>query len=286
MKTKPIASAILVACILAMPSVQVQAQDKGAFNFRYRVSDSRVNIFDDGSNTRLQLPEGTLIPAVVTIKTSGQSIIDLKRDGSYLLIPGVHQNLKLIWANGREINVAYAGESTPERMGGAAAYGAVTPVQQYASAQKPAPVSQLPDSAQQRALESAWAEAGRVPQVAQHVQAVQASAVQAPLPGQFGTPISAAAPVVPAFKLQAPETVRTALDRWSKSAGWAFGPEHYTVSFDIPVVANHDNLGTDFKTSVRLLLDSTALTDAPIQPCFYSNRVLRVVLRSERCDRL
>ncbi|PUE08661.1 hypothetical protein B9Z51_06840 [Limnohabitans sp. T6-5] len=284
MKQKPIASAILVACILAMPAVQ--AQDKGAFNFRYRVSDSRVNIFDDGSNTRLQLPEGTLIPAVISIKTNGQSIIDLKRDGSYLVIPGVHQTLKLIWANGREINVVYAGESTPERMGGAAAYGTVTPIQQYASAQRPAAVSQQPDSGQQRATENAWAAAGRVPQFAQHVETVQASAVQAPLPGQYGTPVTTAAPVVPPFKLQAPETVRTALDRWSKSAGWAFGPEHYTVSFDIPVLANDENLGTDFKTAVRLLLDSTALTDAPIQPCFYSNKVLRVVLRSERCDRL
>jgi len=37
---------------------------------------------------------------------------------------------------------------------------------------------------------------------------------------------------------------------------------------------------------VRGLLSSTDLTDFPVQPCFYSNNVLRVVTRAEVCDRM
>lgn len=87
------------------------------------------------------------------------------------------------------------------------------------------------------------------------------------------------------FLLKPPETVRSAVDRWAKQAGWTFGPEHYIVPVDIPVVGTFA-MPSDFKAAIRVLLDSTDLGDTPVQPCFYSNQVIRVVLRQERCDRL
>ena len=90
----------------------------------------------------------------------------------------------------------------------------------------------------------------------------------------------------PSFKLEAGSTVRATLNAWTRQAGWTFLPEHYTIGVDIPISASSENIGGDFRASVRTLLDSTALTDTPIQPCFYSNNVLRVVLRTDRCDRL
>lgn len=79
-------------------------------------------------------------------------------------------------------------------------------------------------------------------------------------------------------------TIREALVTWAKRAGWTHEPEHWTPSFDLPVLSSAD-LGSDFKTAVRALLSSTDLTNTPLQPCFYSNNVLRVVPKAELCDR-
>ena len=80
-------------------------------------------------------------------------------------------------------------------------------------------------------------------------------------------------------------TVRGVLERWSQSAGWTFNVEHWTVNRDLPISADTVVRG-DFKAAVRALLASTDLTDLPLQPCFYANAVLRVVPRSEVCDRM
>lgn len=79
-------------------------------------------------------------------------------------------------------------------------------------------------------------------------------------------------------------TVREVLARWSKGAGWSNEPEDWTVNFDLPINASA-NLGTDYKAAVRGLLDSTSLTNLPLQPCFYSNQVMRVVPKAELCDK-
>jgi hypothetical protein len=80
-------------------------------------------------------------------------------------------------------------------------------------------------------------------------------------------------------------TVRRVLERWSKTAGWMFGLEHYAVDRDLPVYAQTAFRG-DFRSAVRSLLASSEMTDLPLQPCFYNNSVLRVVPRAELCDRM
>ncbi len=80
------------------------------------------------------------------------------------------------------------------------------------------------------------------------------------------------------------QNFRKVLTRWSKTSGWTFEPEHWAVARDIPV-SGSDAVITDFKTAVRRLLKSTTLTDLPVQPCFYSNNVLRVIPASELCAR-
>lgn len=108
-------------------------------------------------------------------------------------------------------------------------------------------------------------------------------------PAQASMPMTAAAVAAelpaPEFRLAPPETVRAALERWSKQAGWVFGPDLWAAPVDIPVVTSAA-MGSDYRAAVRKLLDATSLTDVPLQPCFYSNRVLRVVSRSQLCDRL
>lgn len=83
------------------------------------------------------------------------------------------------------------------------------------------------------------------------------------------------------------KTVREVLERWAKSVGSVHKPEHWTIDRDLPIMGTADAsvFGTDFQNAVRKLLESSEFTDRPVQPCFYSNRIIRVVPRSEICDK-
>lgn len=93
-------------------------------------------------------------------------------------------------------------------------------------------------------------------------------------------------PVIPTWSVTvADKTFREALARWAKTAKWTFEPEHWTVPVDIPLTASATFRG-DFKTAVQQMISSTELSETPLQPCFYSNRVVRVVPYNEMCDRM
>ncbi len=97
------------------------------------------------------------------------------------------------------------------------------------------------------------------------------------------TPQSAPAQV--SFQAGPPDTtLRSVLMRWATAAGWTFQPQHWAVDVDIPL-AGTAQFGTEFKSAVRGLLNATELAERPLQPCFYSNRVLRVVPLAQLCNR-
>lgn len=76
----------------------------------------------------------------------------------------------------------------------------------------------------------------------------------------------------------------TVVTAWANKAGWTFRMEHWTVPSDYAVQGGAKFEG-DFKTAIRALLDTTSHSTLPVQPCFYTNKVLRVVPRTEFCDR-
>lgn len=80
------------------------------------------------------------------------------------------------------------------------------------------------------------------------------------------------------------KTIRGVINKWSRQANWNFKDEHWSVARDFPVVAD-TAFNNDFKAAVRELLKTTELTDYPVQPCFYSNGVVRVVPYAELCDK-
>lgn len=79
------------------------------------------------------------------------------------------------------------------------------------------------------------------------------------------------------------KTIRNALKGWAIKAGWSFEPEHWAVPVDIPITASSTFTG-DFKLAARQLIRSTELGSTPLQPCFYTNKVVRVVPINEMCD--
>lgn len=82
-------------------------------------------------------------------------------------------------------------------------------------------------------------------------------------------------------------SIREVLVRWSKSALWVHESVHWTLDSDFPVEAAADasQFTADYRTAVRRLLAGTENTERPAQPCFYSNGVMRVILKSQFCDR-
>lgn len=98
-------------------------------------------------------------------------------------------------------------------------------------------------------------------------------------------PLAPSTPLAKPFEATlADQNLRRSLGRWAIQAGWTFRAEHWTPDVDIAVSAPAV-FGSDFKTAVRALLAGTELSAKPLQPCFYSNLVLRVVAQTERCDR-
>lgn len=80
------------------------------------------------------------------------------------------------------------------------------------------------------------------------------------------------------------QNIRKAIKKWAQAAPWTFTDEHWDVDVDIPL-AGSASFGRDFQIAVRDLLAATELGDRPLQPCFYSNKVLRVIALADRCDR-
>lgn len=102
-------------------------------------------------------------------------------------------------------------------------------------------------------------------------------------------PLAPAKPIPPATPIwkvsPSDRTIREALKSWARAAGWSFEPEHWAVNADIPITAQASFSG-DFKNATRQLIGTTELSETPLQPCFYSNRVVRVVPINEMCDRM
>ncbi|MDH4602345.1 toxin co-regulated pilus biosynthesis Q family protein [Pseudomonas syringae] len=106
------------------------------------------------------------------------------------------------------------------------------------------------------------------------------------VPIKPSVPAVPAPPPIPSWEVTPKDrTMREALKKWASTAGWTFQPEHWAVPVDIPLTAGASFRG-DFKTAVRQLISSTELSETPLQPCFYSNRVVRVVPINEMCDRM
>lgn len=91
-------------------------------------------------------------------------------------------------------------------------------------------------------------------------------------------------PMIPTWNVSTKDrTIREALKSWTVVAGWTFEPEHWAVPVDLPLTAGASFRG-DFKSAVRQLIATSELSDTPVQPCFYLNKVVRVVPINVSCD--
>lgn len=232
------------------------------YSFAWRLSGDRavapIQVFDNGNKTWLQFPPQRPLPAVFEHTAAGDRPLKYTQEGPYMVLDGVWPQLVL-----RGGRLQSRVERLLEPGNEAATPPVITPViapvlpaDFSAAAKQSAPAAPLPSLALQAA----------------------ANAVALPVAGASDASVQHFAVSPKDLNL------RSALARWAKSAGWTFEPEHWAVDADIPIVASA-TFEPGFKLAVQDLVASTELADRPLQPCFYSNRVLRIVPYAQQCDR-
>ena len=278
----------------------------GAPNFDWRLSGDRrvapLQVFDDGRDVWLQFAPEQAVPAIFSGRGAGVRAVPYQRHPPYIVVPG--QWAGLVFQGGTLR--AYADRIAANA--GAVQGGSAMPMAQASSAlgasdhaslahrplvgQGPPVAGETSGRAVAAAEQSARAHSAAVspdagPRLPVSPYAVSPHAVRpasvAPDAKHRGG-ATAATPVGARFRI-GPEdvTLRGGLTRWAGLAGWTFDPQHWAVDVDIPV-AGTALFDGDFKEAVRALLTATELAERPVQPCFYSNKVLRVVPHARACQ--
>jgi hypothetical protein len=265
-----------MACASARPA----SPGSAAYDFAYRLSGDRrvapVQVFDDGRTTWLQFQPGQTLPAVFVASSAeeaGGQLASYTQQGPYLVLNGTAKAFVL------RIGAITA---RAEYTGGAPRAGLVNaapgiPSQWADEIAAPAPAAAAPSPSAQTVGMSSLPTASRLGQ-----QAVTSALPSGP--GPAAGSVAQESSVLEFDVSLSDRNMRTALGRWARQAGWTFHPEHWAADVDIPL-SGVAAFGADFRHAVRTLLSSTELAERPLQPCFYSNRVLRVVPLTQACDR-
>jgi hypothetical protein len=238
----------------------------GKLDFGWRLSGDRavapLQVFSDTSRTWLQWLPGQILPIILGTTEQGEQVLTYLRQGPYTIIDG-HWPALLFrsarqQARARRIEASFASSSTTQQSVSQYQLGLQSPLssQQHSSAHLQSNSHAASSSQQQSGLQQPSSS---------HQQSAQ--------------------PSRPFFSVSHTDLhLRQALIRWAGLSGWRFEPEHWAVDVDIPLSASA-KFSDDFVSSVQALLASTELSDRPLQPCFYSNQVLRIVPVAEPCDR-
>jgi len=239
----------------------------GPYDFGWHLSGDRavapLQVFDDGRDTWLQFQAGQPLPALFGVRDGMQRLLQYRRFGPYVKVEGVWQEL-MLRGGALTAKAQYQGENQQGRFlslapptqadGAGIADKAFVPLP---SAPSSHPVAASPSPA---------------------------AATSAATSTETSTETSTSTASVHFRATPADANIRRALVRWAKAAQWTFEPEHWTPDVDIPLAGSAD-FPPDFRQAVRQLLAATELSERPLQPCFYSNRVLRVVPLAQACDR-
>ena len=277
------------ACIAA-PAAQMQlGMLPGAnatvsdLDFRYRFSgDSSLKplrVYNNSITTTIEFAH-TPDNSPPTLQIEGvqkylNSSVKLFKDPDRLIVDGLFDSAELVYSGTKK------GRVTIERLvkTGTSSKGLILP-----------PIKPVPVQAQQKAVVQS---APTPPTVqAEGFAKPITSGVVAPSTPVVAAPTIAVAPPkplpppIPTWTVSPQDkTIRETLAKWAASAGWTFiplGRDYWTVPQDFDVVAS-DTFRGDFKDAVRKLIASTELTKTPLQPCFFSNKAVRVILINEEC---
>jgi len=257
----------------------------GSYSFAWRLSGDRragpLQVFDNGQTTWLQFAPDQTLPAIFARTAQGDQLLAYRRQGPYAVLDGVWSVLMLragtLESRVERIEPDHTGSRTQTGQSGQSDTGVNEPAV-TAQANAPSLLSLRPDPA----ARSLSAEA-----LTQHLVPLGLPAGATMAVPEADAAESYRPPTAPPSGYQvSPQdgNIRLVLSRWARSSGWTFESEHWVVDVDIPI-AGTARFELEFDEAVQQLLASTELSDRPLQPCFYANKVLRVVPYAQSCDR-
>ncbi len=319
---KPLA---LVLCCAALsgacttlptrPLARGAATAPRAYDFNWRLSGdpavAPLQVFHDGRDTWLHFAPGQAVPAVFVDAGQGEQIAAYTRQAPYVVVAGMWPRLVLRGGRSRA-QADYLGAAAGQQGGAAIALppqGTPVPAEPAAAsdhvdgidtgaagrngrdqvlAAKPvaaATVSAAMSASPARsAARVSTSTASPAPALAlTPTLAPAATLALAPTPALASAPTPVPVPAV-FHATPADGTMRALLRNWSRQAGWTFDSEHWAVDVDIPL-SGSASFSDGYQNAVRDLLAASELGERPVQPCFYANRVLRVVPLNQPCDR-
>ena len=255
-----------------------------------------LQVFDDGERMWLQFSPDGAWPAVFAVASRGWRPVSYRADGPYMVLEGVYSHLELRGGSlqgsiKRAIPPGNAAYAVPAGTADASPMSS-SPTRSPSTVDMRSGVGVQPSAGLQMETGLHPDAAPSHPSMASPTPMSAAAITAASFPGSAGASVTPSAPTTSLLGPPAPlftvgpadGTIRQALERWAGSAGWTFTPEHWAVDVDIPLVGQA-SFQADFKSAVRQLLASTEMGERPLQPCFYSNKVVRVVPYAEPCDR-
>jgi hypothetical protein len=267
---------------------QWHAQSRAAvrYDFAWRLTGDRqvapLQVFDDGTRTWLQFRAGQAVPAIFAGTEGGEIAVTYTQRNPYVVLDGKWPTL-FMRGGSLQARADYLGAGAATLHAAAITPGVSAPLAPSFAAS--AGLAAIPAPAIQDASRAPHA-AGR-PAAAPRAVAAGPARIDTTSPSHARGNSAAASALAThaAYRaLPADGNMRRVLLRWASAAGWTFGPEHWAVDVDIPLAGGAE-FGGDFKGAVRGLMASTELGERPLQPCFYVNRVLRVVPAAQACDR-
>lgn len=255
--------------------------DKQAADFDFSwqlVGDASLlplQVFDNGKKTWLQYSYGTVIPAMFAHTDKGDVLLRPVKDGEFLVINTVPT--KILLRGGLHSAEIYKSNNHLATVDGSIKQSVETiSIKSVLEETKPEEIASVATNTVKNTAVAKVANAFNLP--------VDSYAVKADTSNN--KLLKDRINILPKEYSVSPKdlNIRRALKLWSKNSEWTFSDEHWSVDVDIPI-SGSASFGNSFQVAVRDLLAATELGDRPLQPCFYSNKVLRIVPLAQRCDR-
>lgn len=276
----------LSGCVPLVPPYDPSAAvlSAGAFDFNWRLSGERavapLQVFNNQHQVWLQFRPGQHLPAIFAYQDGRYHAVQYQYFEPYVVIEGTWRNL--LFQGGQLQAQAQYGSTIANRNHFAEESKPTNPppnkqLQQRAPHPPETPTAAHEHSSQTelaQALRTAAQEAMSSPQ---HHKAADRS------PKEHDKTETTPKRRTERFIIEpADHTLRQALQRWAKQAGWFFADEHWGLQVDYPIVNKAEFEGS-FEQSIEQLLQSVQLSAQPLRACFYRNRVLRVIPESQFC---
>lgn len=288
--------------LFARTEKQASVTSSGEFDFAWRLSGepavAPLQVFDNGRQMWLQFAPEQPVPAVFAHTADGDRLLEYRREGPYVVLDRVWPHLILRGGlqssrvdrfaqtsgthlqPGVGIELEAPGAAVVLALPNLLASGAQVPKTEFANfgALKPEPAL----------VHEVQASSTASPSVATlaSLQNNLSSLADAGLSVAERVPDTSADMVEVTYDVSPQDqNMRLALMRWASLAGWTFGAEHWSVDADIPI-AGSAQFQSGFKQAVQALMAATELADRPLQPCFYSNKVLRIIPYAQPCNRV